>query len=154
VGHRVPLIDGFSKVTGSATYTDDIRMPGMLVGKILRSPHAHARIVSIDASRAEAIPGVHAIVTGDPDMAKFGVLPISKDEVALAVGRVKYVGDCVAGVAADTEETALEALAAIRVEYESLRVFDKPEDSLQEIEASLKINPATRHTSNLHKEVG
>jgi 4-hydroxybenzoyl-CoA reductase subunit alpha len=153
VGRRVPLIDGPSKVTGSAVYTDDIRLPGLLVGKILRSPHAHARIVSIDTSRAEAIPGVHAIVTGSADLAKFGVLPISKDEVALAVDRVKYVGDCVAGVAADTEETALAALDAIDVRYEKLRVFDKPEDSLEDVDPSLKINPATRHASNLHKEV-
>ncbi|HMB68314.1 MAG TPA: molybdopterin cofactor-binding domain-containing protein, partial [bacterium] len=153
VGCRVPLIDGFSKVTGSAVYTDDLRMPGMLVGKILRSPHAHARILTLDTSRAEAMPGVKAVVTGSGDMAKFGVLPISKDEVALAVDRVKYVGDCVAGVAADSEEIALAALDAIHVEYEPLRVFSKPEESLEEIDPSLKINPETRHPSNLHKQV-
>ena len=153
VGQRVPLIDAASKVTGSAVYTDDLRMPGMLVGKILRSHLPHARIVSIDTSRAEAMPGVKAVVTGKRDMAKFGVLPISKDEVALAVDRVKYVGDCVAGVAADSEETALAALDAIDVVYEPLRVFSKAEESLEEIDPGLKINPDTRHKSNLHKQV-
>ena len=79
------------------------------MGKILRSPWPHARIVRLDTSRAEAMPGVRAVVTGDDNLAKFGVLPISKDEVALAVGKVIYVGDCVAGVAAEDEETALAA---------------------------------------------
>lgn len=153
VGQRVPLIDGVTKVTGSAVYTDDMKLPGMLVGKILRSPHAHAKILSIDTSAAEAIPGVRAIVTGNADMAKFGVLPISKDEVALAVDRVKYVGDCVAGVAADSEEIALEAMAAIDVKYELLRVFNKMEESLEDIPPELKINPDTRQKSNLHKQV-
>jgi 4-hydroxybenzoyl-CoA reductase alpha subunit len=153
VGRRVPLIDGVAKVTGAAVYTDDIRLPGTLVGKILRSPVPHARIVSIDTSAAEEMPGVRAIVTGDADMATFGVLPISKDEVALAVGKVKYVGDAVAAVAADDEETALDALDAIRVEYEELPVFDKPEASLAEIPAEHKLHPQTRHPSNLHKMV-
>lgn len=153
VGSRVPLVDAYSKVTGSAVYTDDMKLPGMLVGKILRSHLPHARIVSIDTSAAEAMPGVKAVVTGKADMAKFGVLPISKDERALAVDKVNYVGDCVTGVAAVDEETALAALDAILVEYEELRVFNKPEESLEEIEPGLKINPDTRHASNLHKQV-
>ena len=113
VGARVPLVDGASKVTGSAVYTDDIQLPGTLVGKILRSPHAHAKILRLDTSKAEAMPGVRAVIVGDEQLGSFGVLPISKDEVALAVGKVIYVGDCVAGVAADDEETALAALDAI-----------------------------------------
>ncbi|MBZ0269649.1 molybdopterin-dependent oxidoreductase [bacterium] len=153
VGSRVPLIDGVSKVTGSAVYTDDIRLPGMLTGKILRSPYPHALIRKLDVSAAEAMRGVAAVVTGSAEWSTFGVLPISKDEVALAVDRVRYVGDCVAAVAADGEETAIAALEAIRVEYEELPVFDKPEDSLKDIDPAFKINPATRHASNLHKEV-
>ena len=145
VGRRVPLIDGHTKVTGAAVYTDDIRLPGMLVAKILRSPLPHARIAHLDTSRAEALPGVHGVVTGREDLARFGVLPISKDEVALAVDRVLYVGDCVAGVAADDEETALAALDAIDVRYEELRVFSKPEESLEEIDPALKLHPETRH---------
>jgi 4-hydroxybenzoyl-CoA reductase alpha subunit len=153
VGARVPLIDGVAKVVGSAVYTDDIKLPGMLIGKILRSPHAHAKIVSIDASEAEKISGVRAIVTGSSGMAKFGVLPISKDEVALAVEKAIYIGDCVAGVAAEDEEIALAACAALRVEYEVLDAFLKPEDSLREIARELKLHPETRHASNLQKEV-
>jgi 4-hydroxybenzoyl-CoA reductase alpha subunit len=153
VGRRVPLIDGVAKVTGRSVYTDDIRLPGMLVGKILRSPWPHARIVSIDTSKAASIPGVRGIVTGDASLAKFGVLPISKDEVALAVGKVLYVGDCVAGVAADDEEVALAALEAIDVEYEQLRAFLKPEDALEDVDPELKLHPETRHRSNLQKQV-
>ncbi len=153
VGRRVPLIDGASKVTGSAVYTDDIKLPGMLVGKILRSPLPHARIAAIDTSAAEAIPGVRAIVTGSRDMAKFGVLPISKDEVALAVDKVLYVGDCIAGVAADDEEIALAACDAIRVTFEELPAFLKAEDALKECAPELKLHPETRHASNLQKEV-
>jgi 4-hydroxybenzoyl-CoA reductase alpha subunit len=153
VGRRVPLIDGVAKVTGRSVYTDDIRLPGMLVGKILRSPWPHARIVSIDTSIAESIPGVRGIVTGDAALAKFGVLPISKDEVALAVGKVLYIGDCVAGVAADDEEIALAACETIDVEYEELRAFLKPEDALEDVEPALKLHPETRHRSNLQKQV-
>ncbi|MGH2570714.1 MAG: xanthine dehydrogenase family protein molybdopterin-binding subunit, partial [bacterium] len=153
VGRRVPLIDGVAKVTGRSVYTDDIRLPGMLVGKILRSPWPHARIVSIDVSKAASMPGVRGIVTGDAALAKFGVLPISKDEVALAVGKVLYIGDCVAGVAADDEEIALAAMEAIDVEYEQLRAFLKPEDALEDVEPMLKLHPETRHRSNLQKQV-
>jgi 4-hydroxybenzoyl-CoA reductase alpha subunit len=147
------LIDGASKVTGAAVYTDDIKLPGTLVGKILRSPLPHARIRSIDLSAAEAIPGVRALVTGSGDMAKFGVLPISKDEVALAVDKVVYVGDCVVGVAADDEEIAIRACEAIRVDYEELTAFLKPEDSLKDVPEELKLHKQTRHASNLQKEV-
>lgn len=153
VGSRVPLIDGASKVTGAAVYTDDMKLPGMLVGKILRSPVPHAKIVKIDTTAAEAMPGVRAIVTGSRDMAKFGVLPISKDEVALAVDKVLYIGDCVAGVAADDEEIALAACDAIRVTYEELPAFLKAEDALKDCAPELKLHPETRHASNLHKEV-
>ncbi len=153
VGRRVPLIDGACKVTGASVYTDDIKLPGMLVGKILRSPLPHARIRGIDTSAAEAMPGVRAIVTGSKDFAKFGVLPISKDEVALAVDKVIYVGDCVAGVAADDEEIALAACEAIRVDYEELPAFLKAEDALKECAPELKLHPETRHPSNLQKEV-
>lgn len=153
VGQRVPLIDGYSKVTGSATYTDDIQLPGCLFGRILRSPYPHAKITRLDPSKAAAMPGVRAVVTGSGDLDSFGVLPISKDEVALAVDKVIYVGDCVAAVAADDEETAIAACAAIEVDYEPLQVFNKPEDSLKEIDPELKLHSGTRHPSNLHKQV-
>lgn len=152
IGRRVPLVDGYAKVTGSSVYTDDIRLPGMLCAKILRSPLAHARIVSIDVSKAEAIPGVRAVITGQRG-AQFGVLPISKDEVPLAVDKVLYVGDCVAAVAADDEEIAIDALAAIDVRYDELRVFSKSEEALEDVPIELKLHPETRHASNLQKEV-
>jgi len=103
VGKPVPLLDAKSKVTGEAIYTDDLKLPGMLVGKILRSPLPHARIVRIDTARAEALPGVRAIVTGQESSGHFGVLPISEDETAMAIDKVRYIGDCVAGVAAEDE---------------------------------------------------
>jgi len=120
VGKPVPLIDARQKVTGEALYTDDLKLPGMLVAKILRSPIPHGRIVRIDVTAASALPGVRAVVTGQDAGARFGVLPVSEDETACAIDKVRYVGDCVAGLAAEDEETALAALRLIDVEYEEL----------------------------------
>ncbi|RKY16637.1 MAG: 4-hydroxybenzoyl-CoA reductase, partial [Planctomycetota bacterium] len=91
--------------TGQAIYTDDIQPPGMLHGKILRSPHAHATIRSIDTSRAEALPGVHAVLVGSELPLTYGVIPWTPDETALAIDRVRFVGDEVAAVAAIDEDT-------------------------------------------------
>jgi 4-hydroxybenzoyl-CoA reductase subunit alpha len=153
IGRRTPLVDGHEKVAGYGVYTDDIRLPGMLVGKILRSPLPHARILEIDTTRAEAIPGVRAVVTGREAPIRFGVLPVSQDETAMAVDRALYVGDAVAGVAADSEEIALEALEAIRVEYEELRSFLTPEDSLKKVEEDLRLHGKTVDGTNVQKEV-
>jgi len=120
VGKRTPLVDSHWKVTGQAKYGDDIRLPGEAIGKILRSPHHHARIKSIDISAAEEIPGVLAIATGKEYVSRFGVLPVTKDEHALAVDKVRHIGDLVACVAAEDEDTAIQALRAIKVEYEVL----------------------------------
>src|SRR5437899_6313846 len=120
IGKPTPLIDARAKVTGQWVYTDDIKLPGMLIGKILRSPLPYARIVGIDTSKAESLPGVRAVVTGCESTVKFGVLPVSRDETAMAVERVLYLGDCVAGVAADDQEIAIEALRLIDVQYEPL----------------------------------
>ena len=120
IGRRTPLIDSNWKVTGQAKYGDDIRLQGEIIGKILRSPHHHARIRSIDYSKAEALPGVLAIATGKEYVARFGVLPVTKDEHALAVDKVRHIGDLVACVAAIDEDTALEALRLIDVDYEIL----------------------------------
>jgi 4-hydroxybenzoyl-CoA reductase alpha subunit len=113
-------IDGLDKATGRTVYTDDIALPGMLHGKILRSPHPHARVVSVDASRALALEGVHGVVTGADMPVPYGIIPWTQDEYALALDRVRYIGDGVAAVAAVDEDTALEALALIEVEYEVL----------------------------------
>lgn len=131
IGQRMRKVDGASKLTGRALYADDIALPGMLHGKILRSPHPHARIVSIDASEALALPGVHAVVTGQDFPVKYGIIPWTRDEYPLAVDKARYIGDGVAAVAAIDEETANTALGLIRVEYEVLPAFHDPEDALQ-----------------------
>jgi CO/xanthine dehydrogenase Mo-binding subunit len=121
VGTRVTRLDAKSKVTGKARYVEDIILPNMLYGKILRSPHAHARIVSIDTSRAERLPGVKAVLTAknSPEIYMFGIDIL--DEPFLAWdGKVRFVGQEVAAVAATEESIAEEALELIKVEYEVL----------------------------------
>lgn len=123
IGHKQSFIDAKEKVTGKAKYVDDLTFPGMLHAKILRSPHPHARIVSIDTSKAAALPGVHAVITAaDCPPNKFG-LDVA-DVNILAVDKVRYVGDEVAAVAAETEEIAEEAIRLIDVQYELLPVVD------------------------------
>ena len=117
VGQNVKRVDGFDKVTGAAKFVGDIAVPGMLFGKILRSPFAHARIDSIDASQAEALPGVVAVLSAaDID----DLNPIYNGRPVIAINKVRYVGEPVAAVAAETLEIAEEALALIQVNYEEL----------------------------------
>ena len=120
LGHRIPYVEGPLKVTGRAEYADDIRRPGELVGRVLRSPWPHARFRTIDVQRARAMPGVHAVLTGDRYPTTFGVLPITHDETAIAVGKSRYIGDIIAAVAADSERIAEAALAAIDFDVEPL----------------------------------
>ena len=108
------------KATGQAIYADDIQLPRMLHAKILRSPHAHARIVSIDFSKALKLPGVVAVLQGSEMPTRYGVIPWTEDEQALVTDKARYVGDEVACLAAVDELTAEEALEAIKVEYEIL----------------------------------
>jgi 4-hydroxybenzoyl-CoA reductase alpha subunit len=131
IGRRNRKIDGYGRVTGSMVYTDDIALPGMLHGKILRSPHPHARIISIDTSAAAALDGVHAVVTGRDMPVTYCVIPWTRDEYPLCVDRVRYIGDGVAAVAAVDEETANRALGLIRVEYEVLEPVLHPERALE-----------------------
>ncbi|MBI4466954.1 MAG: 4-hydroxybenzoyl-CoA reductase subunit alpha [Acidobacteria bacterium] len=125
------MVDGPDKVTGRGLYTDDLALPGMLVGKILHSPHAHACIRRIDTSRAEALPGVKAVVTGRDFPNRYGILPIGHDETAFAVDKVRYIGDNVAGVAAVSEEGARQALELIEVDYERLPAYFDPEETMK-----------------------
>src|SRR5207244_286168 len=112
------------KVTGAATYAADITRPGMLWAKILRSPLPHARIISIETSRATTLPGVHAVLTGR-DLADCRVGRSMRDMPILAHDKVRFVGEKVAAVAAEDRETADEALGLIEVEYDELpAVFD------------------------------
>ena len=131
VGERIPMVDSVDKVTGAGKYTDDLTLPGMLVGKILHSPHAHARILSIDTSAAERLPGVHAVVTGRETPVKYGILPIGHDETIFATDKVRYIGDNVAGVAAESESVAEGALRLIKVDYEVLPAHFDPEQSMR-----------------------
>jgi 4-hydroxybenzoyl-CoA reductase subunit alpha len=131
IGKRVALVDSAGKTTGQGKYTDDLSVPGMLTGKILHSPYPHARIKSIDTSKAEAIDGVVCVVTGPDAPNKYGILPVGHDETALAVEKARYVGDNVACVVAESESIAERALELIEVEYEQLPAWFDPEDSMK-----------------------
>lgn len=121
IGKSVEKIDVRVKVTGQAKYTGDLKFPNMLVGKILTSPHAHARILSIDTSEAENLPGVKAVITHkDVPSLKYGISPARWDENIFCIDKVRFVGDKVAAVAAVDEQTAYEALKLIKVDYEVL----------------------------------
>jgi carbon-monoxide dehydrogenase large subunit len=126
VGHRQPRIDAIEKVTGQALYGDDLRFPGLLYAKALRSPYPHARILNIDSAKARRLPGVIAVVDGR-NLPYLGGEAIM-DYPFLASDRVRYVGDAVVAVAAVDEATAEEALDLIEVEYEELpAIFDAVE---------------------------
>jgi len=122
VGRNAPRVDALAQATGAVQFVDDISHPRMLHGKILRSTQAHARIVSIDTSAAEALPGVHTVLTGRDLPVAFGLLPVSQDEHALAIDKVRHVGDPVAAVAADDPDIAQRAIELIEVTYEPLPV--------------------------------
>jgi CO/xanthine dehydrogenase Mo-binding subunit len=117
VGQSVARVDGVEKVTGKAKFTGDLKISGMLHGKILRSPYPHARIRSIDASRAEALPGVAAVLTAK-DISD--TKPFYSGRPVIAIDKVRYIGEPVAAVAAADQRTAEEALSFIQVEYEEL----------------------------------
>lgn len=123
-------VDAMERMRGNTRYADDIKLPGMLHGKIKRSPHAHARIVSIDTSRAEAMDGVFAVVTGQDFPTPYGIIPWTPDETALCLEKALHVGDGVAAVAAVDEDTANAACQAIEIEYEVLPAIFDPEESL------------------------
>jgi CO/xanthine dehydrogenase Mo-binding subunit len=131
IGVSVPRADGLGKVTGSAEYTADVAIDGALWAKALRSPHAHARIKRIDASRARAFPGVYAVVTGEDVPHVLSGRRI-KDLPIIAQDVVRFVGEQVAAVAAVDEETAERALALIDVEYEPLPAVFDPQDAMAE----------------------
>lgn len=156
VGKSIPRIDGYGMVTGQAKYAFDVGFPNMLIGKMIRSPHPHAKIKSIDTSKAEALEGVHAIITAkDTAEIKFGsneyFFPHTTDQMALESEKVRYVGDEIGAVAAADEETAHKAIDLIDIEYEKLpHVVDvleamKPEapmihESLNNIAVILPVN--------------
>ena len=129
LGQSVPQVNALSKVLGRAQYAGDIKLPGMLHGKVLRSPHPHARIVRIDASAARALAGVKVVLTGeDAPNTPWGVH--HKERYILAKGLVRFAGEEVAAVAAISEEIARDALDLIEVEYEVLPAQLNPQDGL------------------------
>ncbi|MFN0072055.1 MAG: xanthine dehydrogenase family protein molybdopterin-binding subunit [Chloroflexota bacterium] len=123
--------DGVEKVTGSAVFAADVRRPGQLVGKILRSPIPHARIVRIDASRAAELPGVRAVLTAH-DLPAFRIGRSIRDMPILATEKVRFIGEKVAAVAADTTEIAEEALSLIEVDYHELAAVYNPLEAIRE----------------------
>ncbi len=149
IGKRHRKVGAMDRIRGLALFTDDIALPGMLHAKILRSPHAHARIAAIDASAALSLDGVAAVITGRDLPVPYGILPWTRDENALALDKALYVGDAVAAVAAVDEDTAIEALRHIRVDYEPLPALFDPEEALR---SDVVINPYARK-GNLHKNV-
>ncbi|PYQ54690.1 MAG: aldehyde oxidase, partial [Acidobacteria bacterium] len=130
IGKPLVKVDAAAKVTGQTVFADDLVLPRMIYARLLRSPHPHARIRSVDVSRAAAAPGVLATLVGAELPIPFGILPVSQDEHALAVDRVRFVGDPVAAVAAVDEETAEAALALIDVEYEVLPAIMSIDEAL------------------------
>jgi len=132
IGKKVPRVDGRDMVTGRTKYVNDFCLPGMLFGKILRSPYAHAKIIDIDTSRAKQLPGVLAVITAeDIPIVKFGRDHGMEDETALAVNKVRYAGEPVAAVAAVDENTAQEAIELINVVYEELPTLLDPEEAMK-----------------------
>jgi 4-hydroxybenzoyl-CoA reductase alpha subunit len=150
VGKPFRKVDARAKCTGQTKFADDIVLPRMLFCKILRSHHPHALIKKIDLSKALALPGVIAIITGRDLPISYGILPVSQDEHALCIDKVRFVGDPVAAVAAIDEDVAFDAMNLIEVEYERLQ-------TISSIEEGVMIDDPLIHDygdqANIHKKV-
>jgi CO/xanthine dehydrogenase Mo-binding subunit len=155
VGTRMRRTDSLAKVTGRALFTADVKLPGMLRAKVLRSPHPHARILNIDVSRALKLPGVKAVVTAaDAHGVKWGVFKYTQDHPMIAVDKVRYVGEDVAGVAAVDEDVATEALDLIQVDYEPLPAVFDPEEAMKEGAPLIHDQYPNNVNIHVHIEVG
>ena len=129
-GKSIPKRDSMDKVLGAARYADDLEFPGMLYAKLLRSKHPHAKVLRVDTSRAESLPGIRAVITAeDVPLNAYGYN--FKDQVVFAQDKVRYMGDPIAAVAAENEEIAEEALEFIDVEYEALPAVFDPREALR-----------------------
>lgn len=150
VGKPFRKVDARSKCVGQTKFADDIALPRMLYCKLLRAHVPHALIKSIDASKALALPGVHAVITGKDLPIPYGILPVSQDEHALCVEKVRFIGDPVAAVAAVDEDTAFEAMNLIEVEYEPLA-------AVATIDEAVEVSEPRIHdygdAGNVHKTV-
>lgn len=155
VNSRAPKLDAPDKSTGSAVYIDDIKVSGMLFGAMLHSPLAHARILHIDASRAERLPGVKVVVTSkDAGLVRYGVSPARYDETLFCHDKVRYVGDEVAAVAAIDLETAQEALSLIKVDYEELPPVLSIEAAMAEGAPLVHAESPGNVSAEVHNEFG
>lgn len=152
VGQKRPYIEAIKKVKGEADYADDVRIKNALHCKFLRSIYPHAKIESIDVSEAKKLHGVRAIITGRELPIKFGVLPISQDETAIAVEKTRYIGEIVAAVAADSEEIAEAACQLIKIQYAPLKPFLEMEESLVDAGSDEQIHSHSKFNNNIHKK--
>ena len=150
IGTPRQKVDAVAKVTGALRFADDLVLPRMLHCVLLRSSLPHARIVRIDTSRAAALPGVVDVLTGEALPISFGILPITQDEHALCIERVRFVGDPVAAVAALDEDTARAACDLIDVEYDALPAIGSIEDALATPEPQIH---DYADDGNVHKRV-
>ena len=151
---RVPLIDGIEKVIGRARYTADLDHADALVGRILRSPVSHGDILTLDVSRARALEGVVAVVTGDDCDHTFGVLPIAMNEYPLARGRVRYRGEPVAAIAAVDAETAERALGLIELKIRELQAYYTSDAARAEDAVLLHDNKPGNVEREVHHQFG
>ena len=145
VGRSTPRIDGAKRVTGTATYTGDVRRPGMLYARVLRSPHAHARIKRIDVAKAQAMPGVKAVVTHENCRVVWSSGD-TRNKRLLFNNPVRFAGDAVAAVAAETRHVAEDAIRAIEVDYEVLPFVLDPEEALER--GAVEIQPGGNLSPN------
>ncbi len=155
VGKREPMLDAMDKATGRARFTDDLAHPRMLYGKILRSPLAHAKILHVDLSGAEKVAGVKGTISGkDIPRKKYGIVPMAKDEYALAIDKVRYIGDEVAAVVATSPDTAEEAISKIRVDYEELPAVFDPIEAMKPGAPVIHEEVPNNVSASIHKEFG
>jgi len=152
VGVGRPYIEAEKKVRGAAEYADDIKTKDALHVKFVRSIFPHAKIENIDISLAEKCDGVRYVATGKELPIKFGVLPISQDETAMAIEKTRYIGEIVCAVAADSEEIAAEACKLIKIKYQPIKEFLAIEDSINDAGANEKIHSHTKFNNNIHKK--
>lgn len=150
IGTSLPKIDSYAKVTGAAKYADDLTLPRMAHGRILRSPHPHARILRLDIARARAHPGVLDVITAADLPRRYGIMPTTQDEYPFALDTVRYVGEPVAAVVAVDEETAEEALDLIEVAYAPLPTVSTIEEALSR--EDIRLHDTTKR-GNIMKEV-
>src|SRR6266481_67055 len=150
IGRPLRKVDARAKCIGQTKFADDIVLPRMLFCKLLRSPVPHALITRIDISRALKLPGVVAVITGKDLPIPYGILPVSQDEHALCIDKVRFIGDPVAAIAAIDEDVAFDAINLIEVEYQPL-------NTISSIEEAVMIDEPRIHDygdeGNIHKKV-